>query len=287
MSVLFAKGVRVKHPGKPEWGLGQVLENSSYTAVRIFFVGAGERNLSLEFVNLLTVTGPEAHHLGLDNLKRDPSGKRVTASSLPQAISRFLERYPEGFYGQKYLGEERDYKVKAHRRCLELLSEQAIAHALQAQQFDEICKGALQVVNATNLIFPNEIMALKDGLVGDHAKKHFAEALHNLLFGTADFEARFNAFGNVLYEIGAAKWTTATYFPFLMFPETQIFLKPTITKKAADLCAFEINYRPDVNWITYRQVLLFANELRKHLADLKPRDMIDVQSFMWCIARDT
>jgi|SRR5579859_6223867 len=279
----FAKGDRVKHPGKPEWGIGEVLENSSSSAVRIFFVGAGEKQLSLAHVDLLPVIGLDAHHPVLDNLKLVPSTKGVSYISLPQAISRFLERYPEGFYGQKYLSEERDYKVKAHKLCQELLGEEKIESARQAKKYDEICKRALRVVNATNLIFPNEKMALKDGLVGDYAKKLFAESLYDLLFGSADLESRFNKFRNALEEIGAAKWTTMTYFLFLTFPETYIFLKPSITQNAADLSAFEINYRPDVNWFTYKHVLEFANYLRNALAELKPRDMIDVQSFMWCI----
>ena len=60
--------------------------------------------------------------------------------------------------------------------------------------------------------------------------------------------------------------------------------KPTITQHAAALCGFEINYRPEVNWLTYDLVLKFSQYLKDELVDLRPRDMIDVQSFMWCIA---
>ena len=63
-----------------------------------------------------------------------------------------------------------------------------------------------------------------------------------------------------------------------------MFIKPSVTQKVAEMSAFEINYRPELNWLTYKSVLDFAHYLRHALADLKPRDMIDVQSFIWCVA---
>jgi hypothetical protein len=282
----YAKGDRVNHPGKPEWGLGKVLEDSSSSTVRVFFVGSGEKQMSLAHVTLQLVTGANAKHPVLDNLPLAPSAKGVEYESVPQSISRFLERFPQGFYDDEYLDQERNYKVAAHELALALLGKQTFTKMIKAQEFDEICKRAMHVCNSTNLIFPNEKMALKDGLKGTAAKKLFSETLHQLLFGLNDLEARFNTFCNALEELNAAKWTTATYFPFLMFPEKYIFLKPTITKNAAAQSGFEINYRPQLNWITYKRVLGFAEELRKELAALKPRDMIDVQSFMWCVAPD-
>jgi hypothetical protein len=252
--------------------------------VRVFFVGAGERQLSLEYITPVVVTGPEAEHPVLDNLTLAPSAKGLKYVSLPQAVTRFLERFPQGFYGEKYLEQERNYKVAAHELASQLLGKQVFANMLKTHDFDEICKRALRVSNATNLIFPNEKMALKDGLSTTPAKKLFSESLHQLLFGPDDLEPRFKTFCSALEEVNAAKWTTATYFPFLLFPKQHIFLKPSITQSAAALSAFEINYRPQLNWLTYKCVLVFAEHLRQQLADLKPRDMIDVQSFMWCIA---
>lgn len=280
----YAKGDRVRHPGKPDWGLGQVLEGSSPAAVRVFFVDAGEKRLSLAHVTPVVVTGAAAKHPLLDNLGLASSAKSGTYVSLPQAIARFLERFPEGFYSDKYLEQERNYKFSAHELATGMLGEQAFSKLLDARDCDEICRRALRVSNATNLIFPNEKMALTDGLQSAAAKKLFAEALHQLLFGPDALEPRFKTFANALEEVNAAKWTTATYFPFLMFPDRHIFLKPSITQDAAALSAFEINYRPQLNWLTYKCVLAFAEHLRDELVELEPRDMIDVQSFMWCIA---
>jgi hypothetical protein len=281
----FKKGDRVRHPAKEDWGLGQVLEDSTEAMVRIFFVGAGERKLSLNLVTPVVVTGDEAQDVRLDNLKvaRMDDGA-VRYHSVPRVIDRFLEIYPGGFYGDHYLSVERNYKVKAHELAVALLSRDELAELIQQEAYEEICRRARRVTNATNLIFPNEKMAFKDGLATPVAQKQFALALNALLHGAAPFEERFVAFCAVLEEIGAAKWTIATYFPFLVAPQAHMFIKPMPTQKAAELSAFEINYRPQLNWLTYRNVLAFAEHLREAIAPLKPRDMIDVQSFLWCIA---
>lgn len=280
----FAKGQRVRHPGKPEWGLGQVLEDSSSSCVRVFFVEAGEKQLSPAHVTILIVHGAEASHPVLDNLKQITSAAGVRYLSLPRAIDRFLELFPQGFYGDKYLEQERDYKVKAHDVAVEALAHEELKGLLAEGKFDEVCRRALRVANATNLIFPNEKMALKDGLRENAAQRSFASTLQDLLYSPMSFESRFADFVRVLEQIGAAKWTTATYFPFLVLPREYMFVKPTVTQKAADLSAFEINYHPQLNWLTYSSVLQFSVYLRDALVELKPRDMIDVQSFMWCIA---
>ena len=91
---------------------------------------------------------------------------------------------------------------------------------------------------------------------------------------------------DVLSQMGAAKWTIATYFLFLAFPNEHFFIKPTPTKRITDACSVELNYRPELNWLTYSCSLQMATVLKERLADLKPRDMIDLQSFIWLVARD-
>ena len=281
----FKKGDRVRHPLKQDWGLGQILEDSIGPTVRIFFVGAGERKLSLNHVTPVVVQGDAAQDVRLDHLKivRSDDGV-VRYQSVPRVMERFLELYPGGFYGDRYLDVERNYKVKAHELAVDLLSSDELADLIQQEAYEEVCRRALRIANATNLIFPNEKMALKDGLATSVAQKQFALALNALLHGVTSFEERFDAFCAILEEIGAAKWTIATYYPFFVAPQAHMFIKPSATQKAAELSAFEINYRPQLNWLTYHSVLAFAEHLHEAIGPLKPRDMIDVQSFLWCIA---
>lgn len=283
----YRKGDRVKHPTKDDWGIGEVLTDSNGESVRVFFVGGGEKTLLLKYVQPVKISGEEAGHPVLDNLKIKKSASGIKYQSLPQSIQYFLEQFPEGFYGEKFKEHEREYKDKAHFLAQEMLGKEAFSSLIEKADYTEITKRALKVVNATNLIFPNEKMALKDGLKSGTTKKEFCTVLFSLLFGNEELEQRFTEFAKVLENIGAAKWTTATYFLFIMHPDKYMFIKPTITQYSSELCGFEVNYKPQLNWLTYKSVLSFSEYLFSEISELKPKDMIDVQSFMWCIAPGT
>jgi hypothetical protein len=211
----------------------------------------------------------------------------IKYQSLPQSIRFFLEEFPEGFYGEKFKDHERDYKEKAHALALELLGKEVFFGLLKSEDYSEIVKRSLKVANATNLIFPNEKMSLKDGLQSSEAQENFCMALFSLLYGEEELEKRFADFAKVLEDIDAAKWTTASYFLFIIHPDKYMFVKPTITQYSSELCGYEVNYKPQLNWLTYKSVLGFSEYIKSEISELKPRDMIDVQSFMWCIAPGT
>ena len=280
----YKKGDRIKHPTRDDWGLGEVLEVKSDKTVRVFFVGAGEKTLLSEHVTPTKVTGDAANHPILDNLRVTNSSTGVKYQSLGQSIQIFLERFPEGFYGEKFSAHERAYKEEAHDLAQELLSKEPLERLLQSEDYANIVSRAMKVLNRTNLVFPNEKMSLKDGLASTSNQKAFSKKLFSLLHGEEDLETSFMSFATFLEDIDAAKWTTASYFLFITQPDKYMFVKPTITQHAATLCAFEINYKPQLNWLTYNSVLSLSDYLFSEISELKPRDMIDVQSFMWCIA---
>jgi hypothetical protein len=75
-------------------------------------------------------------------------------------------------------------------------------------------------------------------------------------------------------------------FGFLARPDEQIFLKPNVTRRAAEAYGYDFSYTSRPNWDTYASLLAFASKLRRDLSDLKPRDMIDLQSFIWVQGSD-
>jgi hypothetical protein len=281
----FAQGERVSHPNKPDWGIGQVLNDSDGDDVRVFFVGIGEKSLKLQYANLIPVQGQEAKNTILDNLKIVQKGGTTKYKSLSLLIDNFLRTFPDGFYGESYNRHERDYKLKAHRLMVSSLDKENYDSLLASYDYSEICKRVLAVVNKTNLIFPNEKMSLKDGLKSEPNMRLFCESLYGLLYGEGDLESRFNPFADCLIEMKSSKWTVLSYFLFITFPSKHMFLKPGVTQRAAAICGFELNYRPELNWLTYSKLAEFSQHLFKELSVLKPRDMIDIQSFIWCTAK--
>jgi hypothetical protein len=118
----YKKGMRVKNPYALDWGVGEVLDDTAGNTVSVFFVDAGQKTLSLTDLELVKVDGEEANHPILDNLKIVVD-EGLRFRSLPESIQRFLKEYPGGFYGERFAGNERDYKVNAHRLMRELLNK--------------------------------------------------------------------------------------------------------------------------------------------------------------------
>jgi hypothetical protein len=65
-----------------------------------------------------------------------------------------------------------------------------------------------------------------------------------------------------------------------------IFLKPNVTRLAAREYGFPFRYISKPSWETYASLLDFAAVVRRDLRDLRPRDMIDIQSFIWVQGSD-
>ena len=77
-----------------------------------------------------------------------------------------------------------------------------------------------------------------------------------------------------------------TVFGFIAQPDLHIFLKPRVTRNAAHAYGFELDYAVRPSWETYASLLEFAAVIRRDLRDLRPRDMIDIQSFLWVQGSD-
>ena len=266
----YNKGDRVKHPKRDDWGLGEVLADSDGGSVRIFFVESGEKTISLDIIQPVLVAGSGAADPVLDNLKTDKSASGIKYQSLTESIQFFLKEYPEGFYGEKYKADERDYKLDAHELASELLNKETFHSLLGQEDYTEIRKRVMRVINKTNIVFQHETMALNNGLDDEAVRRDFSTALYNLLYGEgAELRQRFEAFSDVLGKAGADKWPVISYFLFIRFPDKYMFVKPTITQHLSDLCRYEINYKPQLNWFTYKRILEFSEHLFKRLSDLK------------------
>jgi hypothetical protein len=217
-------------------------------------------------------------------LSRTPAGVR-------RARRRFLHFFPGGFRDETYVAWERDYKWRAHERWSEDLGPAAFAAAIRRREFGEIARRAVGIEARTNLLFSFEKMALRDGVKTPAGARTFAQGLHVLLHGRGSDESRFERWIEALERLPRRQtrvltWPVATVFPFLADPRRHVFLKPNVTRRAAREYGFDFEYRSRPNWATYQSLLAFAAQVRRDQADLKPRDMIDLQSFVWVLGSD-
>ncbi|MGB8581763.1 MAG: hypothetical protein WCD47_13140 [Candidatus Sulfotelmatobacter sp.] len=54
-----------------------------------------------------------------------------------------------------------------------------------------------------------------------------------------------------------------------------------MTRLAAQEYGFDFIYRSGPSWETYSSLLAFADKIGRDLRDLRPKDFIDIQSFIW------
>jgi hypothetical protein len=134
-------------------------------------------------------------------------------------------------------------------------------------------------------------MALRDAVKSPAGTRGFATGLYAFLHGRGSDEARFTGWCEAVAALPRKQtrvltWPLVTVFGFIAQPERHIFLKPNVTKIAARKYGFDFPYQSKPNWETYANLLAFAETIRRDLRDLKPRDLIDLQSFLWVQGSD-
>ncbi len=141
------------------------------------------------------------------------------------------------------------------------------------------------------MIFSFEKMALRDAIRSDAGARDFAQGLYDYLHGAASLERRFERWVEVVdglprKQTRVLTWPLVTVFGFIAQPAQHIFLKPMTMRAAARAYGYDLPYRPRPSWETYGSLLGFAEVVHHDLQDLRPRDMIDIQSFLWIQGSD-
>ena len=204
----------------------------------------------------------------------------------------FLRLFPGGFSDPRYLAWERDYKVDAHRLwTAEIGGKAALRSALEAGRHREVAAAAVRIEASRALLFSFEKMALRDAVRTPAGARRFAEGLHDWLHGPGGEQARFERWTEVVQALPrrqtrVATWPVVTVFGSIARPKVHVFVKPLTIKRAAEAYAYDLPYRSRPGWETYAGVLDLARTVRDDLADLGPRDQIDIQSFLWILGSD-
>ncbi len=290
-------GMLVKHI---KFGLGKVVHTSgdrlyivfrdqSERAARIFkssFPGIGLADVQSDAV--------------LDNLTplSEEGGNWVlpTERLSPEAvIAGFLKQWPGGFSDAGYIEKERAKRDHSHNLYVENFGNGQIAELLAADNVAELAARTKVLVENANLLSPLEAATLFETLDIGYAARSYFIALNELLTVEIDeseesderLEKAFRNYINIcaaLPQLGESRvfaWQNVTLLPFLAQPERHMFLKPVITRRAANTLAFDIGYDSMPNWPTYARLLTLGKTWGDIAAELEPKDMIDVQAFIY------
>ena len=115
----------------------------------------------------------------------------------------------------------------------------------------------------------------------------FAMGLYDFLHGRGQLEKKFERWCEVVGELPRRQtrvltWPVVTVFGFIASPETQIFLKPNVTREAAKEYGLDFRYSSRPGWERSASRLEIADAARRDLREMRPRDLIDIQSF-FCV----
>ncbi len=223
------------------------------------------------------------------NVRKTPYRRPAPATSSAGARRcrrKFLRIFPKAFRDETYVDWERDYKWLAHESWQRDLNQKRHGTLLERGDFRTIADEAVRIEARTNLIFSFEKMALRDALKPAAGARAFAEGLFDFLYRGDELEARFERWCAVVAKLPrrqtrVSTWPIVTVFGFIAQPREHIFLKPNVTRVAAREYGFPFHYESKPSWKTYASYLEFASKVRKDLSDLRPRDLIDIQSFIW------
>jgi len=213
-----------------------------------------------------------------------PMARKSTGAS--RCRRKFLRFFPRGFYDENYLAWERDYKWNAHQQWHRLLDRKTFRALLRDSAFAEIARRAVQIESRTNLIFSFEKMALRDAVRPPAGARAFAQGLYDFVYGAGTTAARFDRWCEVVAGLPRKQtrvltWPVVTVFGFIAQPDARIFIKPNVSRVAAKEYDFGFHYEARPSWRAYASALEFAATIRRDLRDMRPRDMIDIQSFIW------
>ena len=194
------------------------------------------------------------------------------------ARRRFLEEYPEGFSDRRFLsdgkGGERTSKLQASERALDLLPPEALSAVPNpGARFAEIAR-------MTELVDWRETDRICKAIEGDNGRELVSLCAE---FALGDRTAACSRFATRYPTERGGTWPVLTLLPFLWRPAELMFLRPAFTREFARRVGhpFDVAYESRPNAASYAALLDLAGEVHDRMADLEPRDMIDVQGFMW------
>jgi hypothetical protein len=300
MSEAIGLGTLVEHTA---WGRGKAVEVSpSYVVVHFPSLAGSEQGprrklqLTTEQLSVSAVqSDPE-----LDGIRVGPvrvkkrkdgaggSATRVRASALPleHAVVRFQRDYPGLFQDPKLVGEELDYKRKAHARFVELLGEGRGRELLSSGASSGITSSLVELYRATHIPSPFERMAACEGLKDGGAAARVLEAALDFLESPASntFESLTSAVARLPAPARGSRvltWPNVTILPFLADPSRFMVLKPGVAQQMAARMGFDLRYSASPKWQCYEALQRMGARLRDELSGLGATDYVDVQTFMW------
>lgn len=300
-----------KHTTQPGWGMGLVVQDLPLHWV-LFFEHGGEKKfvkamakvlepVKLDADELAALTArahgrkPKAGPKPSPNLRygKKPAAKKSSAPRFPTfaaQVALFEKLYPGGFQGEKYVKDERGTAGDegSKEAAIAMAKDKLSLAAFGSTPAEELFKHAQVVLAATNIVFPIEGPIPFRQLEGENRAKAMA-GLKDVLHGTGDYGERVERFATAVTlkdskgEPKKVTWPLATVFGALFDAKQCTCVKPTAFAAQAATLGMKVEKTQALNAAGYKLFLEVATKTQALLTEAgqKPRDLMDVYTFIW------
>ena len=136
---------------------------------------------------------------------------------------------------------------------------------IKSGEYPALAAKAVTIESRTNLLFSFEKVALREVVRDPEGARIFSEGLCDFLHGRGTDQDRFERWVDAVGRLPRRQtrvltWPLVTVFGFIAQPDRHLFLKPNVTRRAANMYGFELIYRSKPSWDVYACLLAFAEQ---------------------------
>jgi hypothetical protein len=188
------------------------------------------------------------------------------------------------FSDPRFVKDEVDYKQATVSKARALLSEGELQKLIEEGKFDDFLDRLKTIGKDNNLLW--DIMPATGDLniirQPELDKPGFCREVFDLLYGSGPSHERLGRYTEYVKSKDLPnRWTFPTYFLFICHPDTEIFVKPTVLKWFFRFLGSEFDYSSVPTAENYTLIRETYHQLKDELKDFRPKDMVDIQSFVW------
>ena len=192
----------------------------------------------------------------------------MNLNKLKSAEANFLQMFPAGFEDEGLVEVRKRHNLtKMTQLALEVFREENFYVA------DRFLKGLVKVVSGSSMLSMFEKPKFRDMISSlNSAEKELLTSYYRELFH-GDQENAFDAIVDILAFHKMAKWSVVTISMSYYRPESEVFIKPTTTKKIISELGLNLIYRPRPTWSFYERYREIVLEIKKNVrSSLSPNN---------------
>ena len=169
-----------------------------------------------------------------------------------------------------------------------VLAEPEFRRLLKTGRAEEIAAHAVRIESRTNLLFSFEKMALRDATKSWRAPRHLRKVYSSCSIGTGLAEEGFTRWIEVVATLPRRQtrvltWPMVTVFGFIADPTIHVFLKPKVTKRAAQAYDFDLITCRVRTGTRMKVCVRLPIKSGGTCETFAPASMMDIQSFIWVL----